>query len=231
MAFLLAAYHEDEVESETRTVLRLDWRSRPIRSRCSRSREDRTRREMSTEVLEAFQPTFMCDYESRSHWASLSPQTRSARPSVTVDFETLNDRAVTVRDRDTPPRCAYRSQSYWRTFARGRRRAVTYDGRGLTFGTVAEQYDTFRPIHRRCGPLQRYLTGKRVLDVGAGTGKLTRSRSSRCDRQRHRTDEEMRKILVRRSPRLRFTGQRRVGSRDDASSTPFFPLGGTGFSA
>src|ERR1700723_3884507 len=29
MAFLLAAYHEDEVEGETRTVLRLDWRLAP----------------------------------------------------------------------------------------------------------------------------------------------------------------------------------------------------------
>jgi SAM-dependent methyltransferase len=81
---------------------------------------------------------------------------------------------------------------------------VTYDGRGLTFGTVAEQYDTFRPDTPE-GAV-RYtgdLTGKRVLDVGAGTGKLTRFLV------RHgaivsviEPDEEMRKILVRRSPEV-----------------------------
>jgi len=81
---------------------------------------------------------------------------------------------------------------------------VTYDGRGLKFGTVAEQYDTFRPDTPE--EAVRYsgdLTGKRVLDVGAGTGKLTRFLV------RHgaivsaiEPDEEMRKILVRRSPEV-----------------------------
>jgi SAM-dependent methyltransferase len=81
---------------------------------------------------------------------------------------------------------------------------VTYDGRGQTFGTVAEQYDRYRP----CPPEEavRYtgdLTGLRVLDVGAGTGKLTRFLV------RHgavvsavEPDEEMRKILIRRSPEV-----------------------------
>lgn len=79
---------------------------------------------------------------------------------------------------------------------------MTYDGRGLRFGTVAEQYDTFRPDPPE--EAVRYtgdLTGMRVLDVGAGTGKLTRFLV------RHgalvsaiEPDEEMRKVLLRRSP-------------------------------
>jgi SAM-dependent methyltransferase len=81
---------------------------------------------------------------------------------------------------------------------------VTYDGRGLTFGTVAEQYDTFRPgIPDDAVRYSGDLTGQRVLEVGAGTGKLTRFLV------RHgaivsaiEPDEEMRKILVRRSPEV-----------------------------
>jgi len=81
---------------------------------------------------------------------------------------------------------------------------VTYDGRGLKFGTVAEQYDTFRPDTPE--EAVRYsgdLTGKRVLDVGAGTGKLTRFLL------RHgaivsaiEPDEGMRKVLIRQSPEV-----------------------------
>jgi len=81
---------------------------------------------------------------------------------------------------------------------------VTYDGRGLKFGTVAEQYDTFRPDTPEGAVLYSGdLTGKRVLDVGAGTGKLTRFLL------RHgaivsviEPDEDMRKILTRRSPEV-----------------------------
>jgi SAM-dependent methyltransferase len=81
---------------------------------------------------------------------------------------------------------------------------VTYDGRGQTFGTVAEQYDRYRPSTPE--EAVRYsgdLTGQRVLDVGAGTGKLTRFLL------RHgatvsavEPDEDMRKILARRSPEV-----------------------------
>jgi SAM-dependent methyltransferase len=93
---------------------------------------------------------------------------------------------------------------------------VTDDGRGLAFGTVAEEYDRFRPATpeeavRYCGD----LTGKRVLDVGAGTGKLTRFLL------RHgamvsaiEPDEDMLKILTRRSPEVEVLR----GSAEDVPS-------------
>jgi glycyl-tRNA synthetase len=103
MAFLLSAYHEDEVEGETRTVLRLDWRLAPYQVAVLPLSKKTELEGVSTEVLEALQPTFMCDYDvTQSIGRRYRRQDEIGTPyCVTVDFETLNDRAVTVRDRDT----------------------------------------------------------------------------------------------------------------------------------
>jgi glycyl-tRNA synthetase len=103
MAFLLAAYHEDEVEGETRTVLRLDWRLAPYQVAVLPLSKKAELEGVSTEVLEALQPTFMCDYDvTQSIGRRYRRQDEIGTPyCITVDFETLNDRAVTVRDRDT----------------------------------------------------------------------------------------------------------------------------------
>jgi glycyl-tRNA synthetase len=103
MAFLLAAYREDEVEGETRTVLRLDWRLAPYQVAVLPLSKKTELEGVSTEVLEALQPTFMCDYDvTQSIGRRYRRQDEIGTPyCITVDFETLNDRAVTVRDRDT----------------------------------------------------------------------------------------------------------------------------------
>ena len=58
---------------------------------------------MSREVLGLLQPHFMCDYDvTQSIGRRYRRQDEVGTPyCVTVDFDTLNDRAVTVRDRDT----------------------------------------------------------------------------------------------------------------------------------
>ncbi len=78
------------------------------------------------------------------------------------------------------------------------------DGRGLKFGTVAEQYDRYRP-----GPpegateLTGDLQGRDVLEVGAGTGKLTRFLLGLgANVTVIEPDDEMRNVLVRRSPEV-----------------------------
>ena len=57
----------------------------------------------SREVLAALQPHFMCDYDvTQSIGKRYRRQDEVGTPwCVTVDFDTLEDRAVTVRDRDT----------------------------------------------------------------------------------------------------------------------------------
>ena len=103
MAFLLAAYHEDEVEGERRTVLRLDWRLAPYQVAVLPLSKKPELEAVSREVLERLQPHFSCDYDiTQSIGRRYRRQDEVGTPwCVTVDFESLEDRAVTVRDRDT----------------------------------------------------------------------------------------------------------------------------------
>ena len=79
---------------------------------------------------------------------------------------------------------------------------MTYDGRGLRFGTVAEEYDLFRPAPpREVESLFGDLHGSAVLEVGAGTGKWTRLLIELgADVTVVEPDDDMRAVLIRRSP-------------------------------
>ena len=64
MAFLLAAYDEDEIDGESRTVLRLAPPARPrTRWRCCRLSRKDTLVPVAREVLDLLQPIAMCDYD------------------------------------------------------------------------------------------------------------------------------------------------------------------------
>ncbi|MGB8195825.1 MAG: glycine--tRNA ligase [Acidimicrobiales bacterium] len=103
IAFLLSAYHEDEVEGEVRTVLRLDWRLAPYQVAVLPLSKKPELESVSREVLDLLQPHFMCDYDvTQSIGRRYRRQDEVGTPyCVTVDFDSLEDRAVTVRDRDT----------------------------------------------------------------------------------------------------------------------------------
>jgi glycyl-tRNA synthetase len=103
IAFLLSAYHEDEIEGEIRTVLRLDWRLAPYQVAVLPLSKKPELEGVSREVLDILQPHFMCDYDvTQSIGRRYRRQDEVGTPyCVTVDFDTLDDRAVTVRDRDT----------------------------------------------------------------------------------------------------------------------------------
>ncbi len=76
------------------------------------------------------------------------------------------------------------------------------DGRGRLFGTVAELYDRYRPDPpEELGAHLGEMAGRRVLDVGAGTGKLTRFLGARGARVvAVEPDDAMRAVLLSRSP-------------------------------
>jgi SAM-dependent methyltransferase len=82
---------------------------------------------------------------------------------------------------------------------------VTYDGRGLRFGSVAEAYDLFRPAPPiEVRDLLGDLRGADVLEVGAGTGKWTRLLIELGAAVTVvEPDDDMRAVLERRSPEVR----------------------------
>ena len=102
-AFLIDAYREEEVEGETRTVLRLHHRLAPYKvAVLPLSKKD-----------ELIEPAERVAAELRRHWMVELDITQSIGRRyrrqdeigtpycVTVDFDSLDDQAVTVRDRDS----------------------------------------------------------------------------------------------------------------------------------
>ena len=103
MAFLLSAYSEDEVGGEARTVLRLHPRLAPYQVAVLPLSKKETLEPLARSVLASLQPHFMCDYDvTQSIGKRYRRQDEVGTPwCVTVDFDSLEDGAVTVRDRDT----------------------------------------------------------------------------------------------------------------------------------
>jgi glycyl-tRNA synthetase len=101
--FLLAAYDEDIVNDEKRTVLRLHPRLAPYPvAVLPLSRKDELTG-ISHEVWRTLSARYMVDYdETQAIGRRYRRQDEIGTPlCVTVDFETLDDHAVTIRDRDT----------------------------------------------------------------------------------------------------------------------------------
>jgi glycyl-tRNA synthetase len=103
MAFLLAAYDEEEVNGDTRTVLRLHHRLAPYQVAVLPLSKKDTLTPTANEVLDLVQPHFMCEYdETQAIGRRYRRQDEIGTPyCVTIDFDSLDDRAVTVRDRDS----------------------------------------------------------------------------------------------------------------------------------
>lgn len=103
MAFLMAAYSEEEVNGEPRTVLRLHHRIAPYQVAVLPLSKKDTLTPVAKEVFRLLAPQFMCDYdETQAIGRRYRRQDEVGTPlCITVDFDTIEDRSVTVRDRDT----------------------------------------------------------------------------------------------------------------------------------
>jgi glycyl-tRNA synthetase len=103
MAFLMAAYAEEEVNDEQRIVLRLHPRLAPYQIAVLPLSKKDTLTPVAREVFGLLSPHFMCDYdETQAIGRRYRRQDEVGTPfCITVDFETLEDRAVTVRERDS----------------------------------------------------------------------------------------------------------------------------------
>jgi glycyl-tRNA synthetase len=103
MAFLLAAYDEELVRGDERTVLRLHHRVAPYKVAVLPLSKKDTLTPVARDVLARLQPHFMCDYdETQAIGRRYRRQDELGTPfCVTVDFDSLDDKAVTVRERDS----------------------------------------------------------------------------------------------------------------------------------
>ena len=102
-AFLIAAYTEVEVKGEVRTVLRLHHRIAPYKVAVLPLSKKAELTGPSQEIFGLLAAEFMCDYdETQSIGKRYARQDEIGTPyCVTVDFDSLEDHAVTVRERDS----------------------------------------------------------------------------------------------------------------------------------
>jgi glycyl-tRNA synthetase len=103
LAFLLAAYDEEEVKGEKRTVLRLHRRLAPYKVAVLPLSRNERLSPTGREVASMLRPHFQIDFDDASSIGRrYRRQDEIGTPfCVTVDFDTLDDRAVTVRERDS----------------------------------------------------------------------------------------------------------------------------------
>jgi glycyl-tRNA synthetase len=102
-AFLLAAYDEDEIGGEKRVVLRLHPRLAPYKVAVLPLSKKETLTPKAKEVFRLVADRYMTDYDdTQSIGRRYRRQDEVGTPlCVTIDFDSLEDEAVTVRDRDT----------------------------------------------------------------------------------------------------------------------------------
>ncbi len=103
-AFLHEAYTEEEVKKETRVVLKLDKRIAPIKVAVLplvKNKSEITRK--AKDLYSELSDNYMCDFdETGSIGRRYRRQDEIGTPfCLTIDFDSLENNDVTVRDRDT----------------------------------------------------------------------------------------------------------------------------------
>ena len=100
---MLSAYDVDEVGGEERTVLRLHPRLAPYQVAVLPLSKKDTLTPLAGEVRRTLAQRYFVDYdETQNDRAPIPPPGRDRHAAaVTVDFDSLDDKAVTIRDRDT----------------------------------------------------------------------------------------------------------------------------------
>jgi glycyl-tRNA synthetase len=108
MAFLVDSYHEDEAPNtkggvDVRTVLRLDYRLAPIKAAVLPLSRNEDLSPMARNLAQELRGYWNIDFDdSGAIGRRYRRQDEIGTPfCITVDFESLDDQAVTVRERDS----------------------------------------------------------------------------------------------------------------------------------
>jgi glycyl-tRNA synthetase len=103
LAFMVDAYDEDEIEGERRTVLRLHPAIAPVKVAVLPLVRKDGQPELASEVYRALRERFQSEYdEGGAIGRRYRRQDEIGTPwAVTIDHQSLEDRTVTLRDRDS----------------------------------------------------------------------------------------------------------------------------------
>ena len=103
LAFMVDAYDEDEIEGERRTVLRLHPALAPVKVAVLPLVRRDGQPELAMEVYRELRQRFQCEYdEGGAIGRRYRRQDEIGTPwAVTIDHRSLEDRTVTLRDRDS----------------------------------------------------------------------------------------------------------------------------------
>jgi glycyl-tRNA synthetase len=103
LAFLIDAYDEDEIEGERRTVLRLHPLLAPVKVAVLPLVRKDGQPELATEVYRDLREHVQAEYdEGGAIGRRYRRQDEIGTPwAVTIDHQSLEDRTVTLRDRDS----------------------------------------------------------------------------------------------------------------------------------
>lgn len=100
---LFDAYDEEEVNGKTRTVLKLDPKIAPVKAAVFALQKDEKLMSKSKEVYESIKNKFAVEHDVSSNIGKLyRRQDEIGTPwCITIDYQTLEDNSVTIRDRDS----------------------------------------------------------------------------------------------------------------------------------
>jgi glycyl-tRNA synthetase len=103
LAFLCDAYDEDQIEGETRTVLRLHPQLAPVKAAVLPLVKKDGQPELAREILFDLRERMQVEYdEGGAIGRRYRRQDEIGTPwSITVDHQSIEDRTVTIRDRDS----------------------------------------------------------------------------------------------------------------------------------
>ena len=100
---LLSAYTEEEVEGETRVVMKFPKEIAPVQVAILPLMKKDELTSVAREIFDTLKTAFVCEYDvTQSIGKRYRRQDEIGTPyCVTIDYETLEDKSVTVRDRDS----------------------------------------------------------------------------------------------------------------------------------
>lgn len=100
---LMDAYHEEEVNGKSRTVLKLDKDIAPVKASIFPLQKDEKLQNFAKDIYKDLKTKLAVEYQDSGNIGKMyRKQDEIGTPyCITVDYDSLNDNSVTIRDRDT----------------------------------------------------------------------------------------------------------------------------------